>query len=272
MFDSVEANGPDYEIVPKGRFTAGLTEAESSYEYEFLDTGDYCEVRSVDINLGLIVTLPEHSNTLALSDLLLSRWQGFKNGVAVHEQKHVDIHIERIEAFKKRLESFPEKFPDCETLKSNVTSAWELERILDGQEQEAFHESEEQLSQRLRTPVQQQIDDNALASAAYQDELTRIALEIEGLKVQVADFDELMLPYDAEMTAIRDQYPDLVLPPDTFDRYEVLLAERNRLNDLRNAVVTHQNTLAQEHNRIIEEINQLTEQTNQLIEELAWLP
>ena len=140
------------------------------------------------------------------------------------------------------------------------------------QEQKTFHESEEQLSQRLREPPQQQIDDSKRKSAEYQDRLTSVSLEIERLKVQIADIDGLMQPYDAKMAAIRAQYPDLVFPSETFSEYERLLADWNGLNDQRNALITRVNDLVEQHNRTIEEFNRLTEQTNRLIDDLAWLP
>ena len=270
IFDSVEANGPDLGQVLEGRFTSGLTESESSYEIEFLNHGESCELQSVVISLDLVVTLPEHSDPSSLSGLQLRRWQDFAEGVAVHEQTHVDIFIEGTEAFKNGVEHLPERFSDCDALKASVSPIWELESIVTDQKQERFHESEELLSQRLRGPVQQHIDDNELELAELQDELTRVSSEIDELELQIDGIDGSMQPYDARIAAIEDQYPDLVLPSDTFDEYERLQEEWNGLNDLRNGFVTQVNALVERHNRIIEDFNQLTKQTNQLIEELAW--
>ena len=272
IFDSVEANGPDLDEEFQGHLTAGLAESDSSYEIKFLDYGEYCELQSALISLNLIVTLPQHSSPSSLSDLQSSRWEDFADGVAVHEQHHVDIHVERAEAFKDSVEHLSETFSDCDALEARVTSIWDRESLLNDQQQEAFHQSEEQFSQRLRGPVQQQIDDSRLQLDEYQDELTLVSSEIEELEVQIDDIEMAMQPYDAQMTAIQDRYPDLVLPPDTFDEYERLRAERNGLNDLRDGVVTRVNTLVQQHNQTIEKLNQLTEQTNQLIDGLAWLP
>ena len=272
IFDSVERNGPEVDEVSQGHFASGLTESESSYQIEFLDRGESCELQSAVINLSLVVTLPQHSSTSSLSNLQLGRWQDFAEGVAVHEQNHVDIHIDRIEAFKKRLESLSEKFSDCDSLESSAASAQGVERSLNDREQEAFHESEEQLSQRLREPVQRQINENELRLAELRDELTLVSLEIEEFEVQIDDVERSMQPYDAKISAMRDQYPDLLLPPDAFDEYERLLGGWNRLNDLRNGLITHVKALVEQHNRTVQELNRLTEQTNQIIGELAWLP
>ena len=153
IFDSVKANGPDAEAQVEGRITAGLAESDRSYNFEYLDLGAYCELQSADINMRLVVTLPSHQDTSALSDIQLTRWQGFAEGVAIHEQHHVDIYTERIESFKNRLESLPEQFSNCDLLRSSIATAWELESALDEQEQAAFHQSEEQPSSPLATDV-----------------------------------------------------------------------------------------------------------------------
>lgn len=272
IFDSVEANGPDYGVVTKGRFASGLTEVEPSYKWEFLDYATYCELKSVDINVRLVVTLPKHTTPQALSDLQLSRWKDFADGVAVHEQNHVDIYIDRIEAFKKELESFPEKFLDCDSLESSLVLAWESEWILAEQEQDAFHLTEEQLSQHLRQPVQMQIDQNESDLGQLQYKLDSLSSEINALILNIDDIERSTLPYEARMDAIQDQYPDLVLPSVIFDEYEGLRAELERLINLQNEVVNHENDLVQQYNRTTEEFNRLTEQTNQLIDELTWLP
>ena len=272
IFDSVESNGPDVAEETEGHFTSGLAESDSSYKIELLDYGESCELQSAVINLDLVVTLPQHSAPSSLSNLQLRRWEEFAEGVAVHEQIHVDIYTEGAEAFKNGVEHLGERFSDCDALEASVSSIWEVETILTDQKQERFHESEEQLSQRLREPARQQIDHNELEMAALQDELTQVSSEIDELKLQIDDIDGSIQPYDARMAAIEDQYPDLVLPSDTFDEFERLHEEWNGLNDFRNGLVTQVNALVEQHNLIVEESDRLTEQTNQLIDELVWLP
>ena len=112
----MRANGPDSELEVEGWFTVGLTKSDRSYNFEFLDFGAYCELRSADISLRFVVTLPVHQDTSTLSELQLTRWQNLAEGVAIHEQRHVDIHTERIESFENRLGNLPEKFSDCDSL------------------------------------------------------------------------------------------------------------------------------------------------------------
>ena len=272
IFDSIEANGPDYETVIEGMFTAGLTHAESSYQSEFFDRGTSCGLRSVDIDLRLTVTLPQHSGLSALGDPQLSRWIDHTEMIAAHEQRHVDIHIESIEGFRRTLEDFPTEFSDCDSLRSSLASAWSLEETLDNQAQDDFHQSEDQLSRTLRRPVQAQIDQNEAELDKLQSTLDQLSSETEELKAQIAAVDESMRPYDITMTAIQAQYPDLVLPTDAFREYERLAGDWNALNDQRNGLITLVSVLVDQHNRTVREFNRLTEQTGQLIEELAWLP
>ncbi len=272
IFNSVEANGPDYEAVTKGRFASGLTNIEQSYKSEFVAYGAYCELQFVDINVRLVVTLPKHTTPQTLSDLQLSRWKDFADGVAVHEQNHVDIYINRSEALKNKLEGFPEKFSDCDSLESSLSLAWESEWSLAEQEQDAFHLAEEQLSHRLKKPLQMQIDQNESDLDQLQYKLDSLSSERDALILTIDDIERSTLPYEARMDAIQDQYPNLVLPPVTFDEYEGLRAKLNKLINLHNGAVNRENDLVQQYNRITEEFNRLTEQTNQLLDELVWLP
>ncbi len=48
-----------------------------------------------------------------------------------------------------------------------------------------------------------------------------------------------MQPYEAKMSAIEDRHPSLELPTDTFNEYEQLRSERNRLT-VKGGVKTYQ--------------------------------
>ena len=273
IFDSIKANGPDRESETPGRFTSGLTESSASYQSQFIDRRASCEITAVEIELGLVVTLPQHSDPSSLGNLQLSsRWRELAEGVRVHEQAHVDIYIEGVEAFQQRVKALPERFSDCDTLKSSLESAWETEDALTDQKQEAFHESEALLSLELRGPVQRKIDDNELTLVRLREELASASTEIEALRGQIASLDGAMQPYDAQIAAIRAEYPDLELPTATFNEYERLLGEWSNLNDQRNALVAELNALVESHNRTVEELNRVAEETNQMVDEIAWLP
>ena len=105
-----------------------------------------------------------------------------------------------------------------------------------------------------------------------QYKLDSLSSERDALILKIDDIERSAQPYKAQMDAIQAQYPALVLPSGTFDEYERLRAEWNRLNDLHNGLVTQVNALGQQYNRTTEDFNRLIEQINQLIDELAWLP
>ena len=271
IFDSIERNGPDLVEAGPWHFASGQTESNASLESQGLDYGEFCVLQSAEINLDLIVTLPQHSNPSSLSNLLIKRWQAFAEGVAAHEQTHVDIYIERIESLLARLEDFSERFSDCDSLEAQLHSIQDEERLVIDRQQEAFHESEVRLSEGVRQPAKQRIDDNKLKLAEYQVELDRLTSDIEVLKIEIADFETAMERYDAIIATIKKQYPTLVLPSGTLAQYIRLVDGRNSLSCLRSEVATNVNPVIEQYGRIVEDHIRLTEQTNQLIDRLPWL-
>ncbi len=192
--------------------------------------------------------------------------------MTTHEQRHVDITAERIAAFKEEVQQMTAQFPDCGSLVSSLTSAWDSERALDRQQQDEFHDLEEQISVALRNPLQTRIDANETELGEIQDTLSSLSSSIEGLRLQIEAIDAAMKPYDDRMASIRDDYPDLVLPADVYDEYQESLDAWNELNDQRNEVLGSLNSHIDLHNKGVADFNQLTNQTNALIDEMAWLP
>ena len=192
--------------------------------------------------------------------------------MAAHEQRHVDIFREGIEAFKRGVEQLSDISSNYDVLQSDVESLWLRESHLADQQQDEFHVSEQKISQTVREPVQEQIDSYELRLGEYQAELTRLSSQIDALGVQVDRIRGSMQPYKADMDTIEQQYPGLVLPPDTFNEYEWLRDEWNRLNGVRNSLIIQWDALVEQHNQVIEELNRLRDVTNMLLEELAWLP
>ena len=271
IFNSVEANGPELEGLTEGKFASGLTEDESSFKWEFLQYTAYCELESVDIRVNLVMTLPEHADPDALSAGQSARWRTFAEEVAAHEQRHVDIHLERMASFKTTIETFPARFSDCDTLGSVIELAWDVERDFDDQQQEAFHRSEEELTQRVTQPLQEQVDINQGELARLERMRSQQSVETGELKSAVAEIEERAEPFMQGMESIRRSYPGLALPPDVYDRFQRLLSEWNGLNDQRNTLVEEINRLVALHNQTVGEINRLVEETNRLLEDLAWL-
>jgi len=271
IFHSVEAQGPELEGLGEGKFASGLTEDQSSFKWEFLSYDAHCDLDFVEISINLVVTLPEHLEAHRLSAEQAVRWQAFAEEVAVHEQQHVDIHLERMASFKSTLETFPTRFTDCKTLSSRIELAWEVERALDEQQQEAFHQSEEQRTQRLTRPIQNRVDIN-------QEELSRLrrlsddlSAQTRELRAAIAELEAQSRPLMQEMESIQARYPSLTLPSSIFETFQRLLNEWNTLNGQRNALVEQINLQVELRNQTIDTANELVEETNLLLEEIAWL-
>ena len=140
------------------------------------------------------------------------------------------------------------------------------------QEQEAFYQAEERVSLRLRAPVQTKIDLNKSELDQLQAKLDSLSLKMLEINLKIDDIERMAKPYKAQMDVIKDRYPDLVLPPDTYNEYGRLLSQWNGLNDQRNEFVAEVNDLIQQSNDAAEEFNGLTDRTNQLFDKLACLP
>lgn len=271
IFNSVEADGPELDGLAEGKLASGLTEDESSFQWEFVEYSAYCELEFVEIRVNLVVTLPEHAHPEALSVGQSARWRAFAEEVAAHEQRHVDIHLERMTSFKATLEGFPARFSDCDALASRVELAWDVERDLDEQQQEAFHRSEEQRTQLVTGPFRGQVDVNQGELDRLDRRLDQLSAETQELKSLVVGIEGQAGPLMQGMESIRREYPSLTLPTDVFETFQRLLSEWNRLNDRRNDLIAEINGLVALRNQAVAEINMLVEETNLLLEEIAWL-
>lgn len=271
IFDSVESDGPELEGLGDGKFASGLTEDQSSFKWEFLEYSSHCNLDIVEISVNLVVTLPEHAAPEGLSPEQAARWQTFAEEVAIHEQRHVDIHLERMASFKSTIETFSRRFSDCDALDSKIELAWEAERALDEQQQEEFHQSEEQRIERITRPTRNQIDLNEEEMLRIQSLLDTGSQEVRRLRSDIAIIEGQARPFMEAMEAIQGQYPLLNLPPVVFEEFQDLLNEWNTLNDQRNVIVDEINQRVQLRNEYVEAINLLAEETNLLLEEIAWL-
>ena len=149
IFSSVDANSPPG--------ADGLFKYDPSpLTYDVLPRGAYCEIAWAEINLLMLVTLPRHSSPGGLTPDLLSRWRIFEAGVAAHEQRHVDNYIARYEAFKGG--SYSERFSDCEELRLRLDSRSGHARVLEDRAQRAFHAADDRRRERMRAPVERQIE------------------------------------------------------------------------------------------------------------------
>ena len=271
IFNSVEVDGPELEGLGDGKFASGLTVDKSSFKWEFLEYDSYCDLEVVEISVNLVVTLPEHVDPGTLSAEQSSRWLTFAEEVAVHEQHHVDIHIDRMKSFKSTIETFSTRFSDCGTLGSRIELAWEVERALDEQQQEEFHLSEEVRTHRVTQPIQERVDRNQAEMARLEQLLTDMSAEIRNLRSAIAEVGVQSDSFMQGMKAIQKEYPSLTLPPDVFVTFQNMLGEWNSLNELRNDLVKELNQQIDLRNQSVGAVNLLVGETNLLLEEIAWL-
>ncbi|PZC46636.1 MAG: putative secreted Zn-dependent protease [Chloroflexi bacterium] len=271
IFDSVRTNGPEAEVAD-GHFAAGLTENAVSFQYAFQDGPGYCQIESVNISLDLTVTLPRHAAESSLSAIQSGHWRDFEARIAVHEQRHVDIHLQRIAIFKTHVESLPVRAADCNTLENTLTLAWRDEKVINDQAQDAFHQEEALESEAVRTPLLNQISQHLAERDRLQVEIDSVSLELERLRSEITNLGQQTQPLTERIADIQAAYPDLTLPPDVFTEYSALQDSYNAINDQRDFLVDRLNSLVNQHNKNVAEFNRLTALANTLTEDLNWLP
>lgn len=271
IFASLEANGPKVDDLVDDRFAAGLTELQSGYSYRFADSGSACTLQTVDIDISLVVTLPQHSAPELLSQIQLANWREYVQSIADHEQEHVDIHVEIFESLQETIQGAPVTYSNCDAVQFYLESTWDNGKDLDARRQQGFHDSEEVRLQVLNAPLQRRIDGNKVRLDEYKEMLADYNKELVFADRELATLNSSMATYDSQIQAIRGQYPGLVLPPDIYREYQNLLSDWNALNDQRNQVITERNQLVEGNNEAVSEFNRLSEETGRLHDDLAWV-
>jgi predicted secreted Zn-dependent protease len=271
IFESVKAVGPELDDLEDGKFASGLTGDQSSFKWEFLEFSGHCDLDIVEISVNLVVTLPEHAEPEALSAEQAARWGAFARGVAIHEQHHVDIHLNRMASFKSMIETFSRRFSDCDALGARIELAWDAERALDEEQQEEFHRSEEQRTALNTRAMRQRVDMIGAEMSRIQAELDASAQKSRQLRADIAILEAQADPLMHAMEDIQRRHPLLNLPPREFEEFQNLLDEWNILNDQRNVLVNEINEHVTLRNEYLETINRLVEETNLQLEEIAWI-
>ena len=133
IFEDIKAHGLNEQ---DGKHAEGLTSAKSEMALKTLETsalytseGALCTPESVTITLDLLVTLPRHERPNDLSNDLRERWQQFVEGVAVHEQHHVDIAVNGANVLKTGIETVLKNRASCAELETILRRLWESLRI-----------------------------------------------------------------------------------------------------------------------------------------------
>ena len=238
IFASMEANGPDIE---EGTDALGL--AAWNWNVPSVRTRvaqGACELESFSMTVELVVTLPRHINVAGLAPEVAARWQALAASVAAHEQSHVDVVLNGMDELEAKLAAL-ESRSTCRTLEEEIRDLWSGQNDIIEVAQDAFHTSDQARIEAERGPLQALIDANRAQLAALES-------DIDALDVELADIE-------SQIAQIEAAYPDRVLPPDEFSRYEALLDDFNARVPVYNSLVNQHTALVSETNLLIEDLN-----------------
>ena len=281
IFEQIEANGL---VETDGKRAMGLAVANSEvklnalaivtepspgwrrFETDDVPTGALCTPESVTITLDLVVTLPRDERLDDLSNELRERWQHFAAAVAAHEQRHVDIFVNRANAVKARIEGALKNWASCGDLETTLRSMWAKHQAETKEAQREFDAEDRARILNDRKPLQAEIDTRKARLTALTTEVRQRDATLENLNRRA---DAVRGKIDAVRTEIAKANGTCSRPTERIQRlcrqYNALVATHNALVAEHASVVEHRNALAGEHNALVESINGLIEALNWVI-------
>ncbi len=266
IFASIEANGPTDNVGQQG---SGLTSVDWEYKWsgDQSPTGE-CSIRDLTIRADITVELPQHEDEASLTDTLQTNWDTYAQGVATHEQRHVDIYLQGAEDIRDAMEEIGVE-KDCEALEGHIDAVWNDEQARINGLQQTFHDEENARLAAARGPLQQQIDSNRNELASLQAQISDLDAQISSLRSEIAVYDNEVANIDAQIKQINDQFPNEL--PDTIrDRLEQLIQQSNDLLVTYNQRVDQHNAAIYQRNALSDQYDALLTQTNQLVDQYNW--
>jgi predicted secreted Zn-dependent protease len=266
IFVSIEANGPTDGA---GRQGSGLT----SVEWEYVWSGDRapsgaCSIQELTISADITIELPQHVNEAGLSPALLANWQAYAQGVAEHEQRHVDIYLQGAEDIRTALKELRIE-STCDALELRIDAIWkEHQALIDGL-QETFHADEDALLAARRGPLAAQIDANRAELDSLRSRISELDKEVTRLRAEISVFDNEVASLDAQIKQINDQFPN-ELPPTIRQRLQELIEQSNDLLFVYNQRVDQHNAAILARNALSDQYDSLLIATNELVDEYNW--
>jgi predicted secreted Zn-dependent protease len=266
IFASIEENGPTDDVGQQG---SGLT----SVEWEYKWTGDQaasgeCSIRGLSIRATIVVELPQHEDEAGLSETVRANWLAYVQGVAEHEQRHVDIYFQGAREIKAAMEEVGVE-PTCDALEALIDDIWNEEQARINGLQETFHSEENARLAASRDPLEQQIEANRAQLQSLQGQISALDQQINHLRAEIAVFDNEVMSIDAQVKQINEQFPD-ELPPAIRDRLEQLIQQSNDLLLKYNQRVEEHNGAIHARNALSEQYDALLFETNQLVDQYNW--
>ena len=266
IFASIEANGPTDNAGSQG---SGLT----SVDWEYVWSGDLapsgaCSIRELTISADITIELPQHADEASLSETLSANWQAYAQGVAEHEQRHVDIYLAGAEAIRAALEALGSE-ESCEELEGRIDKIWGDQQALINGLQETFHSEEDARLAAQRTPLEVQIEATRSELDSLRSRIYELDQEIGRLRAEIRVFDNEVASIDAQIKQINDQFPNDL--PDTIrQRLEDLIEQSNDLLFSYNQRVDEHNATIHVRNALSDQYDSLLLETNQIVEEYNW--
>jgi predicted secreted Zn-dependent protease len=263
IFSYIEQNGP---TDGEGQRGSGLTSVIWGYEWQGGQAGKDCAIRSMTIRADMTVTLPRHASLELLAESTRRNWSRYAEGVAVHEQTHVDIYKDGARSVQRLMQELPAQ-STCDELERRIGLVWAQEQARINQEQAQFHIDEASRLDRERQPLAARIDQNRTELASLERQIGALDQTVRVLRADIDAMEKRIRDYEADITRVEESN----LPP--AQKQEQVLA----LVQKRNAEITRHNEKVEDHNAALTRRGELAAtrstllaQTNELVETYNW--
>jgi predicted secreted Zn-dependent protease len=265
IFDQIARYGPADETGERG---AGLTSARWTYSWQGKSIRGACAIQSMSISLDITVVLPQHEQESALAPELLALWLGFAEGVAAHEEVHVQVHLAGAALIKERMESL-EPAPSCDALETAVSEAWSEEQAAIDARQDKFHRQEDERLRAERAPLETLIQSERRRLTSLTGELRSLNAGVDSLRAEVDALQQQINTTKSQVDLVLRAYPTS-MPPDVFSRYQALSQQYASQVDRHNRKVDEYNALVMRQGPLQDQVQQLQARIGDLVEAFNW--
>ncbi|MCY6380056.1 DUF922 domain-containing protein [Hoeflea prorocentri] len=136
---------------PQNGHAIGTTETKMTPKVKTVREGDTCRIESADIDLDLLVTLPEWSELNRADGRTRSAFEALSRHVVWHEQQHVEISKKHSRLIEEALVAIPPQ-KTCRQLMTKARMTFRTMFEQHNNEQRAFDAAErEAIERRLRS-------------------------------------------------------------------------------------------------------------------------
>jgi predicted secreted Zn-dependent protease len=263
IFSYIEQHGP---TDGEGQRGSGLTSVIWGYEWQGGEAGKDCAIRSMTIRADMTVTLPRHAAVEALAESPRRHWTRYAEGVAVHEQTHVDIYEDGARSVQRQMQELAAQ-PTCDELERQIGLVWAQEQARINQEQAQFHVDEASRLERERQPLAALIDQKRTELSSLERQIGTLDQNVQTHRANIDALAKRIADYEAEITRVEQSN----LPPaEKQARLLTLVQQRNADITRHNAVVEEHNTALRRRGELAAAHGTLLVQTNELVETYNW--